>query len=232
MPRHITDRIILREKMRVQIHLLEELTRIPTSKDCVLYGGSALHGVYLRERFSEDIDLLVPPDIAPDFRELIAAHGLILEDWGCRFPVYVRPGMFGGRVKIEVDAVACWESADCVAAETRRFGYRAGHTIKVRVPSLAYLLAKKLDCVSRRNYCMDFLDLWLGFRRNPQNVRDAFAAHEKGRPGLIFEPEQARANWESLREEWPEKLAAALPRVPDYDAVGRDLQEWFREFSE
>jgi hypothetical protein len=216
--RQLLQRIVLREKLRVQVQFLEELARIPACRELTLY---------LHARLSDDLDFLAPPDLAESFPTLLVAHGLMLEPRPGLVPAYTRVGTLGTPIGIGVDM--CVRPGPEMPAEVRPFGFLAGRTVPVRVLPLAEMLAEKLDCISRRARAVDFLDLWLGFGHGPEMVQEAFAALRRRQPPLLWDPALALDHLASLRADWNVALGSCLMRVPNYDQVWKDVKGWLHE---
>ena len=225
----ILPRLVVREQLRLQVEFLERLSRIPECHDFALYGGSGLHGVYLHERLSDDLDLIVPPDLLPGFLSVLAAHGLGLEEREGLVPAYTRPGALGVPIGIGVDLRGNVINADArggIRYECRPFGFLAGRPVPARVPPLADMLADKLNCITLRARAVDFVDLWLGLRRGPETGADAFSAFHARQPRLQYDAAAAWEHLASVGPEWEETLRPLMLRVADYEQVRRDLEGW------
>ena len=231
--RRLLHRIVLREKLRLQIRFLEELSQssgcqdfilYPGCQDFILYGGAALHGVYLHGRLSEDLDLIAPPSIKGSFLAVMATHGLCLEERDGLIPVYTRIGTLGTPIGIGIGTSVRPDSG--IPCERRPFGFLAGRTVLMRVLPLAHMLAEKLNCVTYRARAVDFVDLWLGFHSGPAAIDEMFAAFRARQPYLSYDRAAALDHLGSLRADWEGPLEPLLLRVPAYEEVRRDLEAW------
>ena len=60
----ILTRIAQRERDGLKVALLSALSTAPLFGQLIFRGASALHGVYLHERYSEDLDFFASPVLA------------------------------------------------------------------------------------------------------------------------------------------------------------------------
>lgn len=72
-------RIAQREQDSLKVGLLSAICTTSLSHQLVFRGASALHGVYLHERYSEDLDFFAAPEIVVNAVAAFDAAGLMLE---------------------------------------------------------------------------------------------------------------------------------------------------------
>lgn len=159
-------RIRFREQARIQAEFLALLNQQPESQQMILYGSSALHGVYLHERFTGDFDLHAPPALVQTIRTAPHLFPVPLQlcpsPSGGTLPAYVRPSTVYGEIGIVIDA----SSHDFTVFETveAQFTTASKQTVPVRTLTLAKMLAMKVDCFSSRERAVDLADLWSTLR--------------------------------------------------------------------
>ncbi len=232
----ISRRIGQRQKEQLKVRFLRLLNATPLYEQLVLRSGSALHGVYLHERYTEDLDFFAPPTIAEDFPAAFHSVGLSLEKRGAGItPVYAAPGLAQGRVEIGVDVLAMsYPEESFLVPETHTFRAVSGETASVRTYTLPALLARKLRYVMWRRYAVDFYDLWIGLDKCPEcapEMREIVRRRElDGTGGERYRAEGAMVNFAGLEASWREELTALMPRVPEFGQVRRDLAHWLPVF--
>jgi len=231
----ILTRIAQRERDGLKVTLLRTLSEAPLFCRLIFRGASALHGVYLHERYSEDLDFFAPPAQAADAIALFGSVGILLEKRPEAVPVYARRGAVHERVELGVDVIAMHHPEESfLVPQAATYRGISGETDPVRTYSLPALLARKLRYVLRRRFAVDFYDLWVGSEKHPECApemceivrrREAgFSSGERYRAGA------ALANLAGLGATWQDELHALMPRIPPFEVVRRDLARWLPMF--
>lgn len=231
----ILTRITQRERDRLKVTLLQALSGTPLFDQLIFRGASALHGVYLHERYSEDLDFFALPPLAADFVPAFQMAGMLLEERPGAVPVYACRGAVHTRVELGVDVIAMHHPEEAFLVPLSAT-YQAinGQTAPVRTYPLSALLARKLRYVMRRRYAVDFYDLWIGLEKHPEcapEMQEIVRRREGGMEGgERYQSLGALANLAGLEATWHEELHALMPRVPAFETVRRDLTYWLPLF--
>ena len=231
----ILTRVAQRERDGLKITLLHTLCATSLFGQLVLRGGSALHGVYLHGRYSEDLDFFASPGLAMNVCTKFGEVGLTLETRQDAAPIYVGRGAVHERVELGIDVIGIHYPEDGFLAPQPAV-YRAisGETAPVRTYPLPALLARKLRYVMRRRFAVDFYDLWIGLEKHPECVPEMQEIVRRrelgGGGGEHYHAESALAGLDALEASWHEELAALMPRVPEFGQVRRDLTHWLPLF--
>lgn len=231
----ILARVAQRERDGLKIAALRRLCATPLFSQLVLRGGSALHGVYLHERYSEDLDFFADPGLAMNVCRVFGEAGLVMEARPDAAPIHVGRGTVHERVELGVDVIGIHypEEGFLVPCEAN---YRSitGEMAPVRTYPLPALLARKLRYVMRRRFAVDFYDLWIGLEEHPEcspEMQEIVRRREiGGAGGERYRAEGAMANFAGLEVSWHEELMALMPRVPEFGQVRRDLAHWLPQF--
>jgi hypothetical protein len=215
--------------------LLQNLSQTPLIHRLLFRGASALHGVYLHERYSEDLDFFAASELASTAVAAFGAAGLTLEERPDAVPVYVCRGAVHTRVELGVDVIAMhYPEESFLVPETATYRGIAGETATVRTYPLSALLARKLRYAMRRRFAVDFFDLWIGLEKRPEcapEMQEIVRRRELGGAGgERYRAEGAVASFAGLEATWHDELHALMPRVPDYETVRRDLTHWLPLF--
>ncbi len=232
----ISRRIGQRQKNQLKARFLKLLSATPLYDQLILRSGSALHGVYLHERYTEDLDFFAPPVIAEDFPAAFQSIGLCLEKRGEGItPVYVAPGLAQGRVEIGVDVLAAsYPEESFLVPEPHLFRAVSGEMAPVRTYPLPALLARKLRYMMWRRYAVDFYDLWIGLEKRPEVAPEMSEIVRQRESGVAFHEryraDTARMGLDALEASWHEELAALMPRVPEFGQVKQALAHWLPQF--
>ena len=232
----LSRRIGQRQKDGLKAQFLNSISVTPLYDHLVLRSGSALHGVYLHERYTEDLDFFASPAVAASFLTAFQEAGLLLTERADGIaPVYAAPGLAQARVEIGVDVLGMtYPEESFLAPQQQTFRSLGGATAPVRTYALPALLARKLRYVMWRRYAVDFYDLWIGLEKHPEcasEMQEIVQRRELGSAGgERYRAEVAMANFAGLEATWHGELHALMPRVPEYEAVRRNLARWLPLF--
>lgn len=232
----VSRRIGQRQKEQLKVHFLKRLSLTSLFDQLVLRSGSALHGVYLHARYTEDLDFFALPALAHNAQAVFAEVGLTLERRADGIaPIYAAPGLAQARVEISVDVLAAsYPEESFLAPEPHTFRAVSGETAPVRTYPLPALLARKLRYVMWRRFAVDFYDLWVGLEKHPEVAPDIREIVRRREVGVAFHEcyraGTARMSLDALEASWHEELAALMPRVPEFGQVQRDLAYWLPLF--
>ena len=231
----ILTRVAQRERDGLKITLLHTLCATPLFGQLVLRGGSALHGVYLHGRYSEDLDFFANPGLAMNVCTRFGEVGLTLETRTDAAPIYVGQGAVHERVELGIDVIGIHYPEDSFLVPQPAI-YRAitGKTAPVRTYPLPALLARKLRYAMRRRFAVDFYDLWIGLEKHPEVAPDIREIVRRREVGVAFHERYqagtARMGLDALEASWHEELAALMPRVPGFGQVRQSLAYWLPLF--
>lgn len=231
----ILTRITQRERDRLKADLLHCLSETPLYNQLIFRGASALHGVYLHERYSEDLDFFALPALADGFVSAIHEAGIMLEERPNAVPVYACRGAVHMRVELGVDVIAMhYPEEHFLVPQAGIYQAINGETAPVRTYPLPALLARKLRYVMRRRFAVDFYDLWVGLEKHPEcapEMQEIVRRREAGsQGGERYRAEGALANLDGLEATWHNELYALMPCVPAFESVRRDLTHWLPLF--
>jgi len=231
----ILTRIAQRERDSLKAAVLRSLHDTSLYGQLIFRGASALHGVYLHERYSEDLDFFAAPELAADACAAFCQAGLSLESRPDAVPVYAHRGAVHERVELGVDVIAAhYPEESFLIPQEAVFRAVTGETAPVRTYSLPALLARKLRYVMRRRYAVDFYDLWIGLEKHPEGageMREIVRRRESALTcGGCYRAEAALMNLDSLETTWQAELDALMPRVPAFARVRRDLAHWLLSY--
>lgn len=228
----IVSRLGARETMRLQILLLEALSRLSIGRHLTLVGGSALHGVYLHQRWSRTLDIEMPHAVAVRFREVACAEGLLLQESSEQARLtFTAPGKVFAKVQVSLN-VFLRPSTAC-KAEQRVFSLASDHTAVIHAAPLAELLTMKLTMVSKRPRAVDYADLWLGLRGGEevlQALRDLLQDPTWNRgsytPPLPLRVAPVLQGLTRMQNHWEASLRPVLVPIPHWEQVKEDLTTW------
>ncbi len=232
----VSRRIGQRQKDSLKAQLLNFISTTTLYDHLILRSGSALHGVYLHERHTEDLDFFAHPAIAANFFTAFQESGIVLtERPGGITPVYAAPGLAQARIEIGVDVLGMtYPEESFLVPQVQTFRAVSNATAPVRTYTLPALLARKLRYVMWRRYAVDFYDLWIGLEKHPEcasEMQEIVRRREiGGAGGEIYWAEGAMANFAGLEETWHDELYTLMPRVPAFETVRRDLSHWLPLF--
>jgi len=232
----VSRRIGQRQKDQLKVHFLKRLSLTPLFDQIVLRSGSALHGVYLHERYTEDLDFFALPALAHNAQAAFAEVEMVLEHRADGIaPIYAAPGLAQARVEIGVDVLAAsYPEESFLVPEPHTFRSVSGETAPVRTYPLPALLARKLRYVMWRRFAVDFYDLWIGLEKHPEAAPDIREIVRRREVGVAdkdrYRAEVAQAGLDALKASWHEELAALMPRVPEFQQVRQGLAHWLPLF--
>lgn len=225
----LLQRIGVRERERVQVKFLQLLKDTPLWEQMVFRGAVALHGVYLHGRCSKDLDFMASPEVSANFYEMANACGLQVQDKSEVTSVvnFSLPGQVFNRIVVGIDV--CSRPPNDLPCQLGEFVSLSGQKIPVRVMPLREQIGEKLRAASRRGRALDFFDVWLAFEKHPNllgSVSEVIEKRKKSDAPLLYDAEKALATLETRRDEWFEKLAPQMAKVPTFERVQQDLQCW------
>ena len=241
----ILQRIAVREKARLHKDFLTRLYELPQARNIMLCGSMALHGVYLHQRWSKDLDFEASTEVALGFQEIAAQAGLTVtlrEGWEgphnsmTAVPyVFSSPSAFYPDVAIGVEIFPYAQRS--LAAESRAFTTAAGEQVMVLVKPLAEMMAAKIGCFHARNKATDFVDLWFGLSSDPGLVLQVRELIREGRceagnftPPAVIEADAILERMSRLQDTWHDDLSVYLSQVPSFAQVRSDLSRWLPFF--
>lgn len=227
--RALLKRIAFYERSHNQVSFLRELSQTPLFDQLILRGGCALHGVFLGQRDTMDVDFIATPEVKSHFYETAQECGLQVElSHGKNgLSEYILAGKVYSRVSMAIDI---WARSEESFWELATLNFPSQTDIAVRVQPLAHLLAEKLRAITYRGYEVDFLDIWFGLVSD-HTLRIQVKQVLESRINLHCNIGKALCNLDSLEGTWTERLDALLSPVPQYEKVRRDLYEMLPFFS-
>ena len=227
--RSLLKKLALHERAQVQASFLEKLSQTPLFDQLILRGACALHGVFLGQRNTQDIDFIATSEVGLRFCELAQEYGLPLERSHTHDGVseYALAGKIYNRVSVGIDV---WIRSEELPSELTTLKFPRRTNIPVRVLPLVYILSDKLESATNRRYEVDFLDLWFGLTSSNTAVTEVKEIL-RGRPALYYNLELALGNLDSLESTWEENLDALLAPIPKYEMVRRDLHQILPSFA-
>src|SRR5665213_2977047 len=160
-------RTALREQLRLQAEFLERLGKSPFSRQFVLCGGAALHGVFLHKRCSANLDLVAPAVIVARFNELAISCGIGLEKARVHNS-FVLKDRSTTLKDLRISVRLSIARSNAQKHESNFFVTPMGHSVPVNVPPLADLVGQKLLLVMQRMRAVDVLDVWLALNERPE----------------------------------------------------------------
>ncbi len=228
----IFQRIVMRERTLLQAKLLEKLHGSPLSQYLTLCGASALHGVYLHQRWTTGLNFQAPGVLSASFVELVSASGMPFQRVGSDF--------------LFTDHVAVSKQASIIVSVTAqhglpkqpellKFAASAGQSVPVRVSPLCDVMAATLNNILHDPHPVDFLDAWLCLKIQPDSFYKAFetsvaAETSTGSPRNHKLPAVSSTNdllWKTKRV-WPVELEDVVlegkgTTLPTFNQVYKDL---------
>ena len=231
----ILTRVAQRERDRLKIAMLHTLYATSLFGQLLLRGGSALHGVYLHERYSEDLDFFAKPGLAMNVCTQFSSAGIVLETRQDAAPIYVGCGAIHKRVELGVDVIGVhYPEESFLMPQPATYQAINGETAPVRTYTLAALLARKLRYIGRRQFAVDFYDLWIGLEKHPECAPEMQEIVRRREMGVTdtdrYRADVALMGLEALETTWHDELYALMPRVPAFETVRRDLTHWLPMF--
>ncbi len=227
----VMQRLAAREKSRIQFAFLQELQRLPASRYLTLCGGAALHGVYLHERWSKDLDFYAPYIIADRFPEIVAKAGLAIHRVEGRSGyAFFRDGIIAPRMGIGIEIFVRGNSV--LAPTLSQFRSYDGQEITLQVAPLAEILLSKVGCLHRRSKPTDFVDLWSALKKYPDILLQMRLLLNDSRwnCGIYTPPRQIdihriMANLSSLQDTWDLAMMGIFYPQPSFAVVAEELSD-------
>jgi hypothetical protein len=208
----------LRERAKAKGEFLELLAASPYSDLFVLYGSGALHGVYLHARYPEDLDFMVPEELAERLGENPLSLGLplkhITRDDGTVALVYQRPGTVYPMITVTLDIKPT--DLALVSAQNARFTSGIGESFPVHCRLLEDELRQKWLSVCGRQEATDFADIYLAWERVPELLNATRSA--------IYDTAALWENYHAVKDGWDEKLEGLLLKPLAHEAVASVLE--------
>ncbi len=167
----IFQRIVMRERTLLQAKLLEQLYGSPLSQYLTLCGASALHGVYLHQRWTTGLNFQTPGVLSASFSDLASASGMPLQRTGSDF-LFTDHVAVSKQASITVSVTA--QHALPRKPEWVKFAASAGRSVPVRASPLDEILAVMLSNILHNPRPADFLDTWLCLKVQPDSLYKAF----------------------------------------------------------
>lgn len=166
----IAQRIVVRERALLQAKLLEHLHDSPLSQYLTLCGASALHGVYLHQRWVTGLNFQTPEVLSANFVELATALGMSFQRAGSDF-LFLDHVAVSKQVSITVSVTA--QHGLPKQPDFQRFTISSGRSVPVRASSLCDVLAVTLNNILHDPHPVDFLDAWLCLKAQPDSLHKA-----------------------------------------------------------
>ena len=202
-------------------------------KELVLKGGTALHKLYLGQRFSLDLDFTARrPMTVDDVREVveiaeiqgvIKEHRLFPDAFTIQRLGFVGPLNHPSSIKVDVslreDLLMPPLSKPLTSPYFDEFS--------IQTFVLEEMLAEKLRAALMRRQPRDFYDIWamltmieIDLSQLPELLRSKLET-----VGVKYEEAELLANLNQVGIVWDQDLRQLMREVPDFDQVAADLRE-------
>lgn len=199
--------------------LQDEVLAVAASTETGFYltGGTALGRVYLRHRYSEDLDLFVNDDDRfPVWAERLLEAWRADARWALsverRDPRFVRAVLESGGTQLKVEFVN--DVRGRVGLPVRHAGFGL-------VDTPENILANKVTALLDREEPKDLADVWALCGRGRLALKDALVGASSKAVG-VFAPDVARVLLGATPEDW--RLVRWVPPAPPVDQFLDDLR--------